>query len=119
MDLATYLNEADVSFWNEMGIFTVEQYIRSGIEGEFSDAYKSARGFRPRGYDLSRFTNEQLEAIISDLYAEARDKYEAEAEWDRLDAEWREQEDKREAEAKAEADWIAKWQHHYNRLVGV
>lgn len=141
MDLATYLNDiatktaawvaedpanrwavhpvTDVAYWAEQGITTVDQFVRDGLIGEFSDAYKSARGFRPRGYDLSRLTNDELQKMISDLYAEARANYEAEAEMDRMEAEWRKQEDEKEAEAKAEADWVMKWQHHYNRLVGV
>ena len=140
MDLATHLNNiaastrawvaedpanrwavhpvTDVAYWAEQGITTVDQFVRDGLLSEFSDAYKSARGFRPR-YDVSHLTNDQLQKMISDLYAEAMANYEAEKEWDRMDAEWREQEDKRDAEAKAEADWVMKWQHHYNRLVGV
>lgn len=139
MDLATYLNDiaaktrawvaedpanrwavhpvTDVAHWNEMGIFTVEQYVRDSLMAEFSDAYKSARGFRPRG-DLSGCTNEQIEEMIRDLYAEARADAEAEAEMDRIEAEWRKQEDEKEAEARAESEWVATWQHHYDRLVG-
>lgn len=140
MDLATYLNDiatktaawvaedpanrwavypvTDVAYWAEQGITTVDQFVRDGLLSEFSDAYKSARGFRPR-YDVSHLTNDQLQKMISDLYAEAMANYEEEMEWDRMDAEWREQEDKRDAEAKAEADWVMKWQCHYDRLVGV
>lgn len=108
----------DVAYWAEQGITTVDQFVRDGLIIEFSDAYKSARGFRPR-YDVSHLTNDQLQKMISDLYAEAMANYEAEEEMDRLDAEWRKQEDEKEAEAKAETDWVMKWQHHYNRLVGV
>lgn len=140
MDLATYLNDiaaktnawvaedpanrwavypvTDVAYWAEQGITTVDQFIRHSLVCEFSDAYKSARGFRPR-YDLSGYTNEQIEEMIRDLYAEAKADAEAEAEMDRIEAEWRKQEDEKDAEAKAESDWVAKWQHHYNRLVGV
>jgi hypothetical protein len=140
MDLATYLNNivastrawvaedpsnrwaitpvADVSFWNDLGIFTVEQYVRHSLVGEYSDAYKSANGFRPRT-DLSGWTNEQIEEEIKSLYASAKAHAESEAEWDRMDAEWRAEQDKLEAEKKSEDAWVAKWQHHYNRLVGV
>ena len=140
MDLATHLNNiaaetrawvaedpanrwavhpvTDVAHWNEMGIFTVEQFVRDSLVSEYSDTYKSVRGFRPR-YDLSGYTNEQIEEMIRDLYAEAKADAEAEAEMDRIEAEWRKQEDEKEAEAQAEDAWVSMWQHHYDRLVGV
>ena len=105
----------DVAFWNAQGIFTVEQYVRDGLMGEFSDAYKSAHGFRPRGYDLSSWTNEQIQQEISSLYAYGVAQAEAEAEDLRS---WIEEQEKTAAEAKAEDEW-SKWQHHYDRLVGV
>jgi len=102
----------DVAFWNEQGIFTVEQYVRDGLMCEFSDAYKSAHGFRPRGYDLSGWTNEQIEAEIKSLYAYANAHAEQEAEDLRS---WMAEQEKVEAEVKAEDDW-SKWQHYYDRL---
>lgn len=101
----------DIAFWNEQGIFTVEQYVRDGLLREFSDAYKSAMGFRPRGYDLSGLTNEQIEAEISDLYAYARGNAEAEAE---EIARW----EAEQAEFEAAEEWNSKWQHYYDDLVG-
>lgn len=105
----------EVVFWNDMGIFTVEQFVRDGLLSEFSDAYKSAHGFRPRGYDLSAWTNEQIEEEIKSLYAYGRANAEAEAE---DFARWEAEQAAKEAEAKAEEEW-SKWQHHYDRLVGV
>ena len=137
MDLTTYLNDivaksrawvaedpanrwaitpvADVSFWNEQGIFTVEQYVRDSLVCEYSDAYKSANGFRP-STNLAGWTNEQIEEEIKYLYTSSKEK---EAKWDHMDAEWRAEQDKLEAEEKAENEWFATWQHHYNKLVGV
>ena len=136
MDLATHLNNiaaesrawvaedpanrwaihpvVDVAYWNNMGIFTVEQFVRDGLLGEYSDAYKSAFGIRPRN-DVSGYTNEQLEKEISKLYSYARASEEAEIEAMR---QWEADQTKAAEEAAAEAEW-SQWQHHYDRLVGV
>jgi hypothetical protein len=105
----------DVAFWNAQGIFTVEQFVRDGLICEFSDAYKAAYGFRPRGYDLSALTNEQIQKEISDFYAYARSNAEHESE---MIAQWEAEQAAAEAEFKAENEW-SKWQHYYDKLVGV
>jgi len=52
----------------------------------YSDTYKDARGFRPRGEDFSKYSEEELTQMIDDLYAEMDRKIEDQSWYDELDA---------------------------------
>jgi len=47
-----------------VGVTSVAEYIRCNLESEFSDTYKEAHGFRPRGF--AHMSNEELQEGIND-----------------------------------------------------
>lgn len=84
MDLATYIAEqnaktqawidedpanrwagmmvTDIKFWNDQGIYTVEDMKRHDLETYIWDAYKDANGIRPRFMNFSAMSMEELQA---------------------------------------------------------
>jgi hypothetical protein len=73
----------DLSYWNEMGVFTVEDFQRNELESTVWDLYKSVHGVRPRFMDLKSMTVADLEETIASLndtaewQAEMEEKYAA------------------------------------------
>ena len=51
---------SDPAHWAEQGVFTVEDYKRSQLIRNISDAHKEAYGFRPRGYDWDNMSMDEL-----------------------------------------------------------
>jgi len=52
----------DISFWNDQGIYTVEDMKRHDLETYIWDAYKDANGIRPRFMNFSAMSTEELQA---------------------------------------------------------
>jgi urocanate hydratase len=52
---------SDPAHWASMDIFTIEQYERESLISYISDAHKDAYGFRPRGYNYSEWSMEDLQ----------------------------------------------------------
>jgi hypothetical protein len=78
----------DQSYWENMGISTGEELAFSILHQEYSDAYKSLHGIRPRWVKFE--TVEQIQQALKDLDREyeimaADDKWNAErdAEWEK------------------------------------
>ncbi len=61
---------ADLDMWASMGVFNIEQYTRSTLEGEISDMEKELYGIKLRR-DLSQCTVEQLQAELDSLHTYA------------------------------------------------
>lgn len=68
----------DLDFWADVDVYTVADYIRSGLIGAISDTSKDLNGFRMR-LDWSEYTDEQLKSILDDLYKQ----HERELEWEK------------------------------------
>lgn len=62
---------ADLDMWAEYGVYNIEQYTRSTLEGEISDMEKELYGIKLRR-DLSGLTIEQLQQELDSLYGYAR-----------------------------------------------
>ena len=63
----------DLKEFGMNGIKSLEDFKASEAAGEYSDAYKSANGFRPRDYHWSDNTADEWDKIIDDLYKQARE----------------------------------------------
>ena len=75
--------EADVAFWAEYGVYTVEEFELFEARGVIWDLYKSVHGIRPRWMNLNEMTLEELNHEIEKLQEELvaqREAEEAEAE---------------------------------------
>jgi hypothetical protein len=51
----------DIKFWNDQGIFTVEDYERSNLETSVYEMHKEAFGVKGRHYNFKEMSNEELE----------------------------------------------------------
>jgi hypothetical protein len=97
---------------------------RETLLAEFASVY-SRTGWRVAA-SLDGMTVDQLQTTLDGLYeaiSEERDEMDAWFARQNEDAEmsareWEQLQAKADAEAAAEAEW-SKWQHHYDRLVGV
>jgi hypothetical protein len=61
----------DLDVWAAMGVYNIEQYVRSSLLGEISDMEKELYGFKLRT-DYTGATNKQLQAELDNLHAYAR-----------------------------------------------
>jgi hypothetical protein len=91
----------DLSFWAEMGVHTVEDYERHNLETLIWDMYKDVTGSRPRHMDLKSMSLEELRKEADYLGGCVEEAIRADEEWDRLEEEYRIQQ-----EAEHEA-WLA------------
>ena len=64
----------DLKQFGMNGIKSLEDFKASEAASEYSDAYKSANGFRPRDYHWSDHTADEWEEIIDDLYKDAQEQ---------------------------------------------
>ena len=73
----------DMSYWNEMGVCTVEDFQRNELESTIWDLYKSVHGIRPRWVNFKEMSVADLEKTITSLHetaawhAEMEEKYAA------------------------------------------
>lgn len=51
---------SDPAHWAEFDVFTIEDYKRHSLISYISDGHKDAYGFRPRGYNYSEWTLDEL-----------------------------------------------------------
>jgi hypothetical protein len=77
----------DLEHWADMGIVTVEDFERYGLETLIWDVYKDAYGVRPRHMDFKSMTLDQLKAEADFLCKEADRQYEAEKAQEAADVE--------------------------------
>ena len=94
----TYVD--DLSYWNEMGVFTVEDFQRNELESTVWDLYKSVHGIRPRWVNFKEMSIKELETAVQNLHetakwqAELNAKYEAQQ---KIEDAWRAEVDTHEA----------------------
>ena len=58
---------AQLSFYQESNVNTIEEAIKWDLYGEYSDWYKDTHGFRPR-FDFREYSIEELKKMIDDQY---------------------------------------------------
>ena len=63
----------DLKQYGMNGVESLEDFKAVEASSEYSDAYKSLNGFRPRGHHWSDHTAEEWDKIINDLYVQARE----------------------------------------------
>jgi len=68
----------DIKFWNEQGIFTVEDYERDSLITSVYEMHKDAYGVKGRHYDFDNMSNKELEEELDRLCAVAKAEREAE-----------------------------------------
>ena len=56
---------AQLSFYQESDVNTLEEAIKWDLYGEYSDWYKSTHGFRPR-FNFREYSIEELKKMIDD-----------------------------------------------------
>jgi len=57
----------DIKFWNDQGIFTVEDYERSNLETSVYEMHKEAYGVKGRHYHFDKMSNKELEEELDHL----------------------------------------------------
>ena len=78
----------DLSYWHDMGIFTVEDFERNSLINSISDASKELYGCRLR-LDWDEMSIEAMEAMYDNICAQLNAQYELEKEAEALAAEWK------------------------------
>ena len=68
----------DIKFWNNQGIFTVEDYERDSLITSVYEMHKDAYGVKGRHYDFDNMSNKELEEELDRLCAVAKAEREAE-----------------------------------------
>ena len=68
----------DIKFWNEQGIFTVEDYERDSLITSVYEMHKDAYGVKGRHYDFDNMSNKELEEELERLCKVAQAEREAE-----------------------------------------
>ena len=62
----------NIEFYNDAGVYTLEDAIKWELYGTYSDIHKDARGFRPR-FNFLEYTVNELEEMINDVSEEAKE----------------------------------------------
>ena len=57
----------DIKFWNDQGIFTVEDYERDSLITSVYEMHKEAFGVKGRHYNFKEMSNEELEKELDTL----------------------------------------------------
>jgi len=68
----------DIKYWNDQGIFTVEDYERDNLITSVYEMHKEAYGVKGRHYNFKAMTMEQLEKEFNMLCDVAKEVREAE-----------------------------------------
>ena len=68
----------DIKFWNDQGIFTVEDYERDSLETSVYEMHKEAYGVKGRHYNFKEMSNEDLEKELNHLCEVAKREAEIE-----------------------------------------
>ena len=77
----------EIEFYNDAGVYTLEEAIKCELQGTYSDIHKDARGFRPR-FNFLEYTVNELEEMIDDVCIEAKEIAEMEQRQERKN--WKE-----------------------------
>ena len=68
----------DIKFWNDQGIFTVEDYERSNLEISVYEMHKQAYGVKGRHYNFKAMSTKELEDELDHLCEVAKREAEIE-----------------------------------------
>jgi hypothetical protein len=72
----------DVAWYNESGVYTIEDAIKWDLYSTISDVSKDANGFRAR-FNWQTMTIAELEADLEYYYKAANETYEREVKWEK------------------------------------
>jgi hypothetical protein len=68
----------DIKFWNDQGIFTVEDYERDSLITSVYEMHKDAYGVKGRHYNFKEMSNEDLQKELDHLCEVAKREREIE-----------------------------------------
>ena len=72
----------DIQYWNDQGIFTVEDYERDSLITSVYEMHKDAYGVKGRHYNFDKMSNKELEEELDRLCAVAKAEREAEEKYE-------------------------------------
>jgi len=72
----------DIKYWNDQGIFTVEDYERDSLITSVYEMHKDAYGVKGRHYNFDEMSNEDLEKELKHLCAVAKESMQQEKEYE-------------------------------------
>ena len=80
-DYGRVVEHDTVEYYNEAGVFTIEDAMKWELYGTISDVSKDANGFRAR-FDWQSMTLDQLQEELDYYYKESLETQEREAKWE-------------------------------------
>ena len=72
----------DIKYWNDQGIFTVEDYERDSLITSVYEMHKDAYGVKGRHYNFKEMSNEDLQKELDSLCKVAKESAEQEKKWE-------------------------------------
>ena len=72
----------DIKYWNDQGIFTVEDYERDSLITSVYEMHKDAYGVKGRHYNFKEMSNEDLQKELDSLCKVAKENAEQEKKWE-------------------------------------
>lgn len=72
----------DIQYWNDQGIFTVEDYERDSLITSVYEMHKDAYGVKGRHYNFDAMSNKELEEELEHLCKVAKESAEEEKKWE-------------------------------------
>ena len=72
----------DIKYWNDQGIFTVEDYERDSLITSVYEIHKDAYGVKGRHYDFDSMLNKELEEELDRLIKVSKEVEEEEKKWE-------------------------------------
>ena len=72
----------DIKYWNDQGIFTVEDYERDSLITSVYEMHKDAYGVKGRHYNFDKMSNEDLEKELKHLCVVAKESADLEKKWE-------------------------------------
>ena len=73
----------DIKFWNDQGIFTVEDYERDSLITSVYEMHKDAYGVKGRHYNFKEMSNEDLEKELEHLSKVTQSNIDEEKRWEK------------------------------------
>lgn len=73
----------DIKFWNDQGIFTVEDYERDSLITSVYEMHKDAYGVKGRHYNFKEMSNEDLEKELDHLSKVTQSNIDEEKRWEK------------------------------------
>ena len=73
----------DIKFWNDQGIFTVEDYERDSLITSVYEMHKDAYGVKGRHYNFKEMSNEDLQKELEHLSKVTKANIDEEKRWEK------------------------------------